>query len=549
MTIPIAAVGLGRAEIDLKLSGPGFNGPQSLAFDISPGTPELYRRTVRALAPATSLTISNDLVADFIPGTGAVSVAVSSLAGIDVPALLQALDRYPYGCTEQLVSRALPLLYVNKLAKAEALGIDPDVDGRIRDAIERVLSRQDSSGAFGLWSADGANDMWLHAFVTDFLTRARENNFSVPQKRFDAAIERLRNLVANATDIDSGQGAAIAYGAYVLARNGRPVMGDLRYLADTKIDQLESPLARAQLAAALALLGDRGRASTVFAKATERLSALGNPLYSRADYGSRLRDGAGLLALAVETSMPAAEIFRASKIVEDARAKTAIANTQENAFMALAAEALANEAESAELTIDGAPHKGDFYKSWRAEALDRGAVAIANAGRTPARITVTTSGHPQAPEPAAQQGYQIERAYYTLAGDKVDLAAIKQNERFVVALTVTEYEAAFARLLLVDPLPAGFEIDNPDLFEGGSTEALAWLKKSVAPAHAEYRDDRFIAAFNRDGHEKATFSLAYIVRAVTPGHYVLPPASIEDMYRPERFGRTAFGAIDILAPK
>ena len=116
-------------------------------------------------------------------------------------------------------------------------------------------------------------------------------------------------------------------------------------------------------------------------------------------------------------------------------------------------------------------------------------------------------------------------------------------------MTITEYEAAFARLLLVDRLPSGLEIDNPDLFEGGSTEALAFLKKTVEPVHTEYRDDRFVAAFARDGHDKASFSVAYIVRAVTPGHYVSPPATIEDMYRPDRFGRTAYGAVDVAAPK
>jgi alpha-2-macroglobulin len=136
-----------------------------------------------------------------------------------------SVDRYPYGCSEQIVSGALSLLYVNKLAKSEALGIDPDVDQRIREAIERVLARQDSNGAFGVWSATDADDMWLHAFVTDFLTRARENKFDVPQKKFDAALERLRNLIANANDIGAGQGAPIAYAAYVLARNGREVMG------------------------------------------------------------------------------------------------------------------------------------------------------------------------------------------------------------------------------------------------------------------------------------------------------------------------------------
>jgi alpha-2-macroglobulin len=53
----------------------------------------------------------------------------------------------------------------------------------------------------------------------------------------------------------------------------------------------------------------------------------------------------------------------------------------------------------------------------------------------------------------------------------------------------------------------------------------------------------------RDGHDKASFSVAYIVRAVTPGHYVSLPATIEDMYRPDRFGRTAYGAVDIAVPK
>jgi alpha-2-macroglobulin len=515
---------------------------------VSLGTSNLYRRSVRTLASGESLTLSSDILADFVPGTGAVSVAVSSLAGIDVPALLQALDRYPYGCSEQTVSRALPLLYVNKLAKSEDLGIDPNVDERIRSAIERVLTRQDSSGAFGLWSAAGAEDMWLHAFVTDFLTRARENGFDVPQKKLDAALERLRNLVANASDIGAGQGASIAYAAYVLARNGRQVIGDLRYLADAKIESFETPLARAQLAAALAMLGDRPRAESTFGKAAEKLGTLGNSLYATADYGSRLRDGAGLLALGIESKMPAAEILRVSKTVEDARAKTAATSTQENAFMILAAEAMADKSQTIALSVDGVPQQGTFFKSWNSAALSK-SVTIANSGDAPIGVLVTTSGNPLTPEPAAERGYRIERAYYTLDGKPLAPEAIKQNGRFVVAISIFENEAAFAQLLLVDRLPAGLEIDNPDLFEGGSTESLAFLKKTVEPVHTEYRDDRFVAAFARGGHDKANFSVAYIVRAVTPGHYVSPPATIEDMYRPDRFGRTSYGAIEVAAPK
>ena len=122
-----------------------------------------------------------------------------------------------------------------------------------------------------------------------------------------------------------------------------------------------------------------------------------------------------------------------------------------------------------------------------------------------------------------------------------------QNERVVVVLKITEAEAKYAKLLVVDRLPAGLEIDNPALFDSGSTEAFAWLKRDIEPVHVEYRDDRFVAAVDRDAGQSAFFSLAYVVRATTPGHYVYPAATAEDMYRPQRFGRTAFGEIEVKA--
>ena len=65
--------------------------------------------------------------------------------------------------------------------------------------------------------------------------------------------------------------------------------------------------------------------------------------------------------------------------------------------------------------------------------------------------------------------------------------------------------------------------------------------------HTEYRDDRFVAALDREQGQSAFFTLAYVVRAVAPGHYVYPPATAEDMYGPDRFGRTAFGEIEVKA--
>jgi uncharacterized protein YfaS (alpha-2-macroglobulin family) len=233
VVVPLTAAGAGTAAIDVTVSGAGFEGSQRFALRVQPGSGGLIRRTVRPLEAGRSLTVSQDLLADILPGTGAVSLSVSPLAALDVPGLLQALDRYPYGCSEQIVSRALPLLYVNRLASIERLALDGAADARVREAIERLLARQGSNGSFGLWSV-GGEDMWLAAYVTDFLTRARERGFAVPQVAFTLALDRLRNFVANTTELDDNA-STLAYAAYVLARNGRPVMGDLRYFADTKM--------------------------------------------------------------------------------------------------------------------------------------------------------------------------------------------------------------------------------------------------------------------------------------------------------------------------
>jgi alpha-2-macroglobulin len=111
------------------------------------------------------------------------------------------------------------------------------------------------------------------------------------------------------------------------------------------------------------------------------------------------------------------------------------------------------------------------------------------------------------------------------------------------------------RILLVDRLPAGLEIENPRLVDSGDIKSLDWLNTTVAPQHTEFRDDRFVTAFDffesrrggdvRDPASSAT--VAYIVRAVTPGSYVHPAATVEDMYRPNRFARTASGRLDIAA--
>ena len=52
--------------------------------------------------------------------------------------------------------------------------------------------------------------------------------------------------------------------------------------------------------------------------------------------------------------------------------------------------------------------------------------------------------------------------------------------------------------------------------------------------HEEFRDDRYVAALKLSRGSKA--SVFYLVRAVTPGTYSVPPPLVEDMYRPQLRG-------------
>lgn len=549
LTLELIGKGVGPAALSVKISGPnGFSIERKYALQSRPAYPPIERRTVRELARGESIVIDSNLLADIVPGTGALSLTVSPQNGIDVPSLLLALDRYPYGCSEQITSRALPLLYVNDLARENQLALDKSIDERIKEAIARVLTRQNSEGAFGLWSSSSAADTWLHAYVTDFLTRAREKGFSVPDSQFKLALNKLRNAVQLGNNRGGDQNTeAIAYALYVLARNGAAPVGDLRYLADAKIEDLTTAISRGQLAAALSLHGDKVRAERVFTAALDTLPRDElSPVAGRDDYGSPLRDAAALVALATEAGVENT-VRAALNRVQLARAVTPSTSTQENAWMILAARAFAKEAERVSLSIDGVEHKGNYFRTLRAAELQGKTVRIANNGDRPVQVVIGVRGAPKDGEPAAEKGFKISRTYRMLDGTPVsDISKVTQNERLVVVLRAMPTELVAGRLLLVDFLPAGFEIDNPRLVAGGETGNLKWLGQMSEPSHSEFRDDRFVAAFDRRDGDKTAITVAYIVRAVSPGKYAHPPAMIEDMYRPDRFARTEAGVIEVV---
>jgi alpha-2-macroglobulin len=230
-----------------------------------------------------------------------------------------------------------------------------------------------------------------------------------------------------------------------------------------------------------------------------------------------------------------------------ARGLTPYTSTQENAWLVLASRALAKEVLT--LDVDGTPVKTALYRSYKATEMAGKPIKITNTGETPVQAVVSVSGAPITPEPAASNGFKIERNYFTLDGKPVDVAKAKQNDRFAVVLKITEAKPEFGHIMVSDYLPAGLEIDNPHLVSSGDTGTLDWIEDGQQPANTEFRDDRFTAAIDRGASDKAVFTVAYVVRAISPGRYVLPQAYVEDMYNPSRFDRTGTGSVEVRPAK
>ncbi|MCC6983675.1 MAG: alpha-2-macroglobulin family protein, partial [Bauldia sp.] len=401
LDLPIAGTSIGDFPIRVTLTTPdGEAYTKDILLGVRPAGQPTYRSELVALAPDGSLSIGMDRLADFLPGTGEATLALGGLGRLDVPNLLVKLDRYPYGCVEQLTSRALPLLYLNEVAEAIGLGTDEALAERIRNAIRRILANQDSSGSFGLWGPYSSGDLWLDAYVTEFLVRAESEGYEIPELAMTMALDNLSNQVAYATDFSNG-GQGIAYALYVLARDGRAAIGDLRYYLEAKLDDFATPLAKAQLGAALALYGDRPRAGTAFRAALSDLDGARDGTDWRRDYGTVLRDTAAVLALAAEFEAPGVDLADLTVQVSELRDARRWTSTQEDVWTLLAAASLARGSADGTVTVDGTPLTGNVFQRFDALRLASLPVTVVNTGNRPTDAQVTVTGIPVRPEPAS----------------------------------------------------------------------------------------------------------------------------------------------------
>jgi hypothetical protein len=123
----------------------------------------------------------------------------------------------------------------------------------------------------------------------------------------------------------------------------------------------------------------------------------------------------------------------------------------------------------------------------------------------------------------------------------LDPAELSQGTPFVVRIVVDTHNRLLDQMVVEDLLPAGWEIENPNL---ATSQQVAWLKNETeADRHRDARDDRMLIF---TGPFQGRTSFHYAARAVTPGTFAWPPVVVSGMYEPEIRGVGTGGTVRVV---
>jgi uncharacterized protein YfaS (alpha-2-macroglobulin family) len=570
LRVPLeAGTASGLTEVQVSIDSPRLKLDRTFPLQVQAPTPRQTVLKRYVVAPGETLEVRDADLAGLLRQTALATLSVSDKAPIDVRSAVQGLLTYPYGCTEQTISTAYPHVFIDEAA-ARQFGLKPYTQVQRAEMLDKAIGRlagmQAPSGGFSLWGNVSEYQYWLSAYVANFLLDAREQGFTVPaemeKKAVDFLLRGLQEGVAglprgplayneNAVWHDwryagSGRFGVLAYGAYVLARQGKAPLSTLRQMAEAS-ERAHSGLGLVHLGLALKLMGDDGRAQTAIDAGLKK-PRLNDSWWG--DYGSGLRDAALVYVLLQKHGLnPDGRENLVTQVAGELERKRYLSTQEKLAVFLLGRSFAGQEAGewAAELTGHDAPIGG---KGTQFAALSPGELAsgvkLRNTHAERLFVELNLSGNPARMPEARRDAFNLKREWYTADGRPLAVGAngraLKVGESLVVRVNV-KTRGRYANALVVDYVPAGVEIENANLAQGeqntlqiaGVDVRQAMLDPRIK--HQEFRDDRFVAAVRAEGE----MNLFYRVRVVTPGSFVVPPTYAEDMYQPMIYGLAGGG--------
>ena len=520
------------------------------------GGAEEYRETLElAVRPASGLRVVSHFAAvkagetldvsaptSWVPASVAQDIRVSGQPSLRLGPALEYVMRYPYGCLEQTVSGAFPLLYAADLAARILPGSaqPSDLSDYILAGILRVLSMQQGDGGFALWPLERGTDRFASLYAAHFLVEARKAGYPVPADRVEAALgwlaERLDQAVV--TEVDGEDTAWAddmqerAYACHILALAGRPNQGWNARLRE-QADRLSYP-ARVRVASALLLSGEPRLA-------TGLLASMGLPAARPREIGgllnSEVRDAALLLMAWLEVDPGHEAVPRLALFIEQRQQDGRWANTQDNALALLALGQYARRVPAddrpfaATLSLPGGAVRAVNNTEdvcVKVEPGEGGTVRVHNQGPGTLYLAVRSEGVSTEPEAEQDRGLNVRRTYLDLRGQPLQVESLVQGDLVIVQLAVDTERRVLENLVIEELLPAGWEIENPNL---ATAQQFGWITEKTDWCRSrDIRDDRLLLfTGSLEGHKL----FYYAARVVTPGAFVYPPVTAACMYDPE----------------
>ena len=543
----------GKATIHLTASGNGQQTKETIEIEVRNPNPVVTLRNSQWIEAGQEAELSYTL-AGSSSANNQVQLEVSRIPSVDISRRFDFLYNYQHHCTEQLTSKALPLLFVSQFKAVDEQEAEK-IKANVQEAIRQIYARQLPNGGFVYWPGNAVADEWITSYTGMFLTLAQEKGYAVHPnvlnkwKRFQRAAAQNWRMPQEASNWQIWQSELQqAFRLYTLALAGAPEYGAMNRMKEQPGLSIQ---AKWRLAAAYALTGKMKPAGELVYNAETTVIP-----YSSMNliYGSSDRDEAMILETLILMKRDRDALQQAKKVSQNLAQENWF-STQSTAFALMAMGRLAEQLSG---TLD-------FTWSWNgkqqpavksakavfekeiATSPKSGTVSVKNQGKGALSVDlITRTQLLNDTLPAIADNIRLDVKYTDMAGSPISVEDIRQGTDFMSAVTLSNISGTsdYSNLALTHIIPSGWEIYNermivPEASSSNSNEANTPESSAGKYTYKDIRDDRVLTYFDLRRGESKTFTVR--LQATYAGNFILPAIQCEAMYDAAVQARTKAG--------
>ncbi|MFT0242485.1 alpha-2-macroglobulin family protein [Bacteroides thetaiotaomicron] len=543
----------GKATIHLTASGNGQQTKETIEIEVRNPNPVVTLRNSQWIEAGQEAELSYTL-AGSSSANNQVQLEVSRIPSVDISRRFDFLYNYQHHCTEQLTSKALPLLFVSQFKAVDEQEAEK-IKANVQEAIRQIYARQLPNGGFVYWPGNAVADEWITSYTGMFLTLAQEKGYAVHPnvlnkwKRFQRAAAQNWRMPQEASNWQIWQSELQqAFRLYTLALAGAPEYGAMNRMKEQPGLSIQ---AKWRLAAAYALTGKMKPAGELVYNAETTVIP-----YSSMNliYGSSDRDEAMILETLILMKRDRDALQQAKKVSQNLAQENWF-STQSTAFALMAMGRLAEQLSGTlDFTWNWNGKQQPAVKSAKAvfekeiaTSPKSGTVSVKNQGKGALSVDlITRTQLLNDTLPAIADNIRLDVKYTDMAGSPISVEDIRQGTDFMSAVTLSNISGTsdYSNLALTHIIPSGWEIYNermivPEASSSNSNEANTSESSAGKYTYKDIRDDRVLTYFDLRRGESKTFTVR--LQATYAGNFILPAIQCEAMYDAAVQARTKAG--------